>query len=170
MKPPTTSTGTDPEAYLSTFQQEAITFFVHAAAVLSLPKSVGEIYGLFFSTEEPLTIDQVMVKLHMSRGSAFAGMRWLRNVGAVKLAFLPTSRKDHYEAETSLRKLASGFLRDQVEPHVEHGDTRLEILRAAIDPKSPSRSFEASRVNQIQGWHKFIRQVLPVVKTFAAKF
>ena len=39
---------------LTPFQQEVISLFISAAAALALPKSLGEIYGLFFSTEEPL--------------------------------------------------------------------------------------------------------------------
>ena len=39
---------------LSAVESEIIHFFVQLAAALSLPKSIGEIFGILFCCEEPL--------------------------------------------------------------------------------------------------------------------
>jgi len=163
-------TGDSSHVRLTPFQEESVSFFVHVASVVSMPKSIGEIYGLLFSTREPLSLDDIIERLRMSRGSASEGTRWLRKVGAVQLVCRPGWRKDHFTAEIGLRKLASGFLRAQIQPHVENGSNRLKVLGAAIDPRSEDRDFESGRVSQLGSWYRFARRALPIVKALAGKF
>ena len=155
---------------LSAFQLESVSLFIHVFGALSLPRSIGEIYGLLFSTPEPLSLDDVQLRLQLSRGSASEGLRWLRSLGAVNQVYLAGIRKEHFTAETSLRKLASGYLRDRIDPHLENGSNRLSILESSIDPASPTAHFEKSRLGQIAGWYKFFGKVLPLVKALAGKF
>jgi DNA-binding transcriptional regulator GbsR (MarR family) len=155
---------------LNPFQLQAVSFFVHAFAVLSLPRSIGEIYGLLFSTEEPLSLDDIIARLRISKGSASEGLRWLRSLGAVNPVYLPGVRKEHFTAETSLRKLATGYLRDRIHPHLENGPERLRLLEESIQEGSPESSFHKSRTGQIAGWYQFMGKVLPVVKVLAGKF
>ena len=155
---------------LSAFQLESVSLFISVFGALSLPRSIGEIYGLLFSTQEPLSLDDVQERLRLSRGSASEGLRWLRSLGAVNQVYLPGVRKEHFTAETSLRKLASGYLRDCIHPHLENGPTRLNLLESSIDPASPTAHFEKSRSGQVAGWYKFFGKVLPLVKALAGKF
>ena len=155
---------------LSTFQLECVALFIHVFGALSLPRSIGEIYGLLFSTQEPLSLDDVQARLQLSRGSASEGLRWLRSLGAVNQVYLAGIRKEHFTAETSLRKLASGYLRDRIDPNLENGPNRLRVLESSIDSTSPSAHFEKSRAGQIAGWYKFFGKVLPLVKAVAGKF
>ena len=37
-----------------------IAYFVNAALAFGLPKSIGEIYGLFFASDEALTLDDAI--------------------------------------------------------------------------------------------------------------
>jgi hypothetical protein len=84
--------------------------------------------------------------------------------------YLPGIRKEHFTSETSLRKLASGYLRDRIDPHLENGPNRLSILESSIDPASPTAHFEKSRLGQIAGWYKFVGKALPLIKVLAGKF
>jgi DNA-binding transcriptional regulator GbsR (MarR family) len=155
---------------LNAFQLQAVSFFVHAFAALSLPRSIGEIYGLLFSTEEALSLDDIIERLRISKGSASEGLRWLRSLGAVNPVYLPGVRKEHFTAETSLRKLATGYLRDRIHPHLENGPERLRLLQESVVEGAAESSFQKSRTNQIAGWYKFMGRVLPLVKALAGKF
>lgn len=158
-----------PGATLSAFQVETIALFVRGAAVLSLPRSVAQIYGLLFTTPDPLSLDDISGQLGISRGSAFDGLRWLRDLGAVESVFLPGVRKEHFRAELQLRKLATGFLRNQIQPHVENGAEHLQRLKGMIDPASPDAAFHRERLRQVTGWHKFFSKALPVIRALASK-
>lgn len=155
---------------LSPFQRESIDLFVGTFSVLSLPRSLGEIYGLLYSTEEPLAFDDLVTRLQLSKGSVSEGLRLLRSLGAVNLIPIDGSRKDHFTAETSLRRLAGGYLRDRIEPYLRGGESRIESLRKVSDPHVSHSDFQQKRINQLLSWHRFFGKVLPVFKALAGKF
>jgi hypothetical protein len=101
------------------------------------------------------------------RAMACAGFRSLDAVNQIYLAGI---RKELFTAETSLRKLASGYLRDRIAPPLENGPNPLSGLESSIDPASPTAPFEKSRVAQISGWYKFFAKVLLLIKSLAGKF
>jgi len=155
---------------LNSFEKEIVELFVNAATALSVPRSIGELYGLLFSNESPLSLDALTVKLQMSRGSAHEGLRWLRGIGAVRVVYMPGLRKEHFVAETSLRRLAAGYLKDKIEPHLETERDRLKILRESSSVDPSEKDFQNSRVNQIANWYKFLNRALPALKALAGKF
>ena len=161
-----------PAQPLTPFQRESIDLFVGAFSVLSLPRSLGEIYGLLYSSEVPLAFDDLVTRLDLSKGSVSEGLRLLRSLGAVNLAPVDGSRKDHFTAEISLRRLAGGYLRDRIEPYLRGGESRIEALRKVRDASASSTTkndFQEKRVNQLLSWHRFFSKVLPVFKTLAGK-
>ena len=159
-----------PPKPLTPFQRESIDLFVGAFAVLSLPRSLGEIYGLLYSSEEPLAFDDLVTRLDLSKGSVSEGLRVLRSLGAVNLVPVDGSRKDHFTAEISLRRLAGGYLRDRIEPYLRGGETRIESLLRVCDSDPVQKDFQQKRINQLLSWHRFFSKVLPVFKTLAGKF
>jgi DNA-binding transcriptional regulator GbsR (MarR family) len=161
-----------PAQPLTPFQRESIDLFVGAFAVLSLPRSLGEIYGLLYSTEEPLAFDDLVTRLDLSKGSVSEGLRLLRSLGAVNQVPVDRSRKDYFTAEISLRRLAGGYLRDRIEPYLRGGESRIEALRKVRDASASSTTkndFQEKRVNQLLSWHRFFSKVLPVFKALAGK-
>lgn len=154
---------------LSPFQEECISLFVGAFSVLSLPRSLGEIYGLLYSSEEPLAFDDLVTRLELSKGSVSEGLRLLRSLGAVTLVTVVGSRKDHFTAETSLRKLAGGYLRDRIEPYLGGGESRVSALRKACSVDPVTLEFQHKRINQLLSWHRFFSKILPVFKVLAGK-
>ncbi len=156
---------------LSHFQRENIRLFVNAAKALSISRSVGEIFGLLFSTEAPLSLDQVVALLGISKGSASQGLRWLREVGAVKSVYVDGDRRDYFEAETELRSLIYGFLQETVEPHLSRGPNYIErISHAAQQLPEDVRKFAIRRATKLSQWHKFASQTLPMFLKFTRKF
>jgi DNA-binding transcriptional regulator GbsR (MarR family) len=156
---------------LSPFQGECVAIFQRAAAAFSLAPSIGQVYGLLFSSPEPLTLDEITARLGASRGGTFQSLRWLRQIGAVERLFKPGQRKEHFQAVLNLRKLAGAFLSARIDPHIESGAGHLDRLRASVpEGDSPVAAFERERLQQLERWHRFLANVLPFIKTFAGKF
>lgn len=157
-------------AGLSDFQRETIRMFVNASRVLSIPRSIGEIYGLLYSTEQPLHLDQVVELLEISKGSASQGLRWLRAIGAVHTAYVDGDRRDHFVAETELRRLVFGFIRENVDPHINRGPDYLDRLAVAAESLSgDSLKFATGRITKLKRWHKFASTILPMFLRLAQK-
>ena len=106
---------------LDDWESAVIDLFLNAAISFGLPKSYGQIYGLLFCRDKPLAMDEVMNLLQISKGSASQGLRALRQLGAVSSSFAPGDRRERFAAEIRLRKLVSGFLREQADPHLHKG-------------------------------------------------
>jgi DNA-binding transcriptional regulator GbsR (MarR family) len=106
---------------LSELEKEMVGMFVRIAGLLSLPRSVGELYGVLFVSPEPLCIDDLMKKLQISKGSTSQGLKILRSFGAVRTVYVPGDRRDFFTAEAELRKIVAGFVNEQIRPHLENG-------------------------------------------------
>jgi DNA-binding transcriptional regulator GbsR (MarR family) len=145
-------------------EMDVIGVFVNAVKLLGMPRSVGEIYGLLFITPEPLPLDALVVRLGISKGSASQGLKVLRGLGAVKQVYVGGDRRDHYAAETELKKLVAGFIREEVSPRLEDGVERLEQLRAAAEAAEAGHvDFYRARVGKLGQWHARGHAVLPLL-------
>lgn len=130
---------------------------------------MGQVYGLLFASPRPLNLDQIMSLLGSSRGGTFEGLKWLRQFGAVERVFLPGVRKEHFQAELNLRRLANGFLRLRIEPHLENANDHLNGLRSLIDGDSADAEFQRTRLGKVETWHRLINDLLPMIKQVAAE-
>jgi DNA-binding transcriptional regulator GbsR (MarR family) len=153
---------------LSELEKEVVDIFVRIAGVLSLPRSVGELYGLLFISPNPLCIDDCMKKLKISKGSTSQGLKILRSFGAVNTVYVPGDRKDFFEAESSLRKVISGFENEQVRPHLQNGKDRMARIDQLIasEEDSEQKEFFETRIKRLQGWQKRANSLLPFALNF----
>ena len=156
---------------LDEWESAVIDLFLNAANSFGLPKSYGQIYGLLFCWDQALSMDEVMELLQISKGSASQGLRALRQLGAVSSTFAPGDRKERFVAEIRLRKLVSGFLREQADPHLEKGISRLkqieELLEGAGSKDSQIRGTRRHEI--LSGWHRQMSRLLPWVKMIVGK-
>lgn len=155
---------------MNAFQIECVATFTRAALAFSLPASVGQIYGLLFATLEPLSLDEICDLLKSSRGGTFQSMKWLREVGMIERVRVLGLRKGHFRAVLNLRQLATNLLRRRVEPHVRNGADHLERLRSSISSSGNSVSaFQRARYEQMERWHGFLADMLPLITGMAEK-
>ncbi len=149
---------------LGELEREVIELFVRMADVLSLPRSVGEIYGLLFVSSDPLCLDDCRIRLNISKGSTSQGLKILRSFGAIRTVYIPGDRKDYYVAETSLRKIASGFAGEQIQPHVHSGKERIARIREILDQYSgDDRELLDEKIEHLENWQKRASKVLPLI-------
>jgi DNA-binding transcriptional regulator GbsR (MarR family) len=158
-----TATKDTPE--LASWETAMIDSFVRAAALIGLPRSIGEIYGCLYCSPEPLTFDDIEARLNISRGSVSGGLKTLRQLGAVKLHYAPGSRKDHYLPELSMERLVRGFIKDQFTPHLESSAERLDAVEAhlADEPDPARREHGLQRLNTLRTWRRRAEKLLPLV-------
>lgn len=145
-------------------EAEVISLFVQLSRVLGQPRSFAEIYGLLFISGRPLAMDDLIERLHLSKGSASQGLKFLRNAGAIRMVYAPGDRRVHYEAVAELRNLVARFFRDYVVPELDASEARLQHI-AGMVKQMPAGEREriAPRVTMLQSWEKRTRRFLPVV-------
>ena len=154
----------NPAPRLTPLETEIINLFVQLSRLLGQPRSLAEIYGLLFITARPMAMDDLIGRLHLSKGSASQGLRFLRNLGAVRMVYVAGDRRAHYEAVAELRKLTSRFLREQFVPHLNSGQERLERISSMVKQlPAEERARVNGRVTMLRSWGKNGRRFLPLV-------
>jgi DNA-binding transcriptional regulator GbsR (MarR family) len=150
---------------LSAWETSMIDVFVRAAGLIGLPRSIGEIYGLLFCTPKALSFDELVERLQISKGSVSQGLKVLRQLGAVKIHYVPGSRRDHYQPELSMKRLVRGFIKDQFEPHLLSGSERLDSIEALIEGEGDeaSRAHARNRLGTLRSWQQRTRKLMPIV-------
>jgi len=152
---------------LTNLEREIIEIFVRIAGVLHLPRSVGELYGLLFVSEKPLCLDDCRLRLGISKGSTSQGLRILRSFGAVSSVYVPGERRDFFEAESELRRIVSGFVNEQIRPHLENGKARMSRMEAMLEAEPSGRQvFLEERLDRLKTWQKHANTVLPFALNF----
>ena len=153
-----------PNRSFSDVETEIIDLFVQISKIIGLPRSCAEIYAVLFMSPDPLTMDELIGRLGISRGSASQGLNFLSKAGAIRMVPIPGRRPAHYEAVAELRQLAAGFLRDQILPQVEESQNRLnQIVEMAGRMPAKDRAHVSGRISMLQSWGKRSRQFLPFV-------
>lgn len=148
------------------FEEDCVALFSGFLRVLGVPNSIGAIYGLLFSSAQPLCFADIVEKLEMSKGAVSQGLTFLRQTGAVKAVEVPGDRREFFEPELGLRRLASGLIQERVQPLAE--ETRVAVnrlRRQATEAAGAQRKFQLERIKQLETWHRQLGRILPVVQT-----
>ena len=156
----------EPESGLNPLEVAVIELFVSAVKMLGIPKSVAEIYGLLFLSNSPMPLDVIVERLSISKGSVSQGLKLLRGLGGVKVIYVAGDRRDHYVAETELKKLVSGFIRGEVQPRLESGESRLERLKEisqSLGENAETEEFYRARVGKLRQWHQRSSELMPLI-------
>jgi len=96
-----------------------LSFWVQVSDLLDYPRSVGQIFGLIFLSETPLSADDFVRRLNISRSGAGQGLKALQDIGAIKSAHQLTSRKEHFQMQTDLGVLVKLLLNARILPKLE---------------------------------------------------
>lgn len=149
---------------LAPVEVETINLFIQFSRALGQPRSYAEIYGLLFISEHPLSMDQLIERLNLSRGSASQGLKFLEDLGAIRAVYLPGERRTHYQAVAELRNMAARFLSQQILPHFQGSSDRLDQIGVQVS-KLPAeqRKHIQARLKLLRSWVQNGRRVAPIV-------
>jgi DNA-binding transcriptional regulator GbsR (MarR family) len=151
-------------SHLTALETDVLGLFVELLRIIGQPRSYAEIYGLLFISPRPLAMDHLIERLGMSKGSASQGLKFLRQAGAIRMAYVAGDRRVHYEPVAELRHLATGFLRDQFLPQLENSQARLDQIAERVRKLPPEdRAHVSRRITMLQSWGKKTRKLLPII-------
>jgi DNA-binding transcriptional regulator GbsR (MarR family) len=157
------------------YESGLVEIFADLAELFGNPKSYGQIYGLLFANENPLSMEEIALRLGMSQGSISQGLRQLEAFGAIVKERNNGSRQALYTAKLEMKLLISGFLKERVIPRLESTESRVKALRASLNSQASSsnsgfRSQPSSlsslrfRLDRVAKWHRSARTILPIAR------
>lgn len=150
----------------SAFERECVTLFTDFLHGLGVPNSIGAIYGLLFASPAPLCFADIVQRLGVSKGSVSQGLAYLRQSGAVKIVEINGDRREFFEPELGLRRLASGLIQEKIQPLAKQTKVAVSRLKQhADDARTDGGKFQMQRIKQLEIWYRQLGRVLPLLQT-----
>jgi len=104
------------------------------------PKAMGAIYAALYLSPGPLSLDDLVEQVGVTKGAVSTNVRQLERLGMVHKHIQIGERKDYYLAETDFWKIVKDILREREKSEFDHalrmvGDS-LEIIESSdTDPE-----------------------------------
>jgi HTH-type transcriptional regulator, glycine betaine synthesis regulator len=77
------------------------------------PRGMGAIFGALYLSPQPLSLDDLVAQVEITKGAVSTNVRALERLGMVHPHLHIGERKDFYVAETDFWKIARGILKER---------------------------------------------------------
>jgi DNA-binding transcriptional regulator GbsR (MarR family) len=119
-------------------------------------RTMAQVHALLMTSDQPLTTDDVMADLKISRGNAHQNLRELVGWGLIRSVIRKGERKEFFEAEKDVWRMFCTVARERQRREVEPA---LRALRACEEQTRGLRGEKAAAFNrQIKALADFLAQ------------
>ena len=108
------------------FQNEIISLSGEIAQLFSFNRSIGQLYGLLYTSHQPLSLEEIARACRMSKGNASIHLRTLESWNAVNRSWKTGMRQVYYSANFDLRKILQKRFQEGL-------SKRLDIMRRRLN-------------------------------------
>jgi DNA-binding transcriptional regulator GbsR (MarR family) len=135
------------------------------------PKAMGAIYATLYLSPEPLSLDDLVKQVGVTKGAVSTNVRMLERLGMVHKQVKIGERKDYYEAETDFWKIARGILKEREKSEFDRAlltvDESLEMAQSAR-PGPEDAGLALFYQQRLQGMLTFFQALDNLVATILA--
>ncbi|SDT91550.1 DNA-binding transcriptional regulator GbsR, MarR family [Verrucomicrobium sp. GAS474] len=100
-------------------RDEFISHWGTMGSAWGINRTMAQIHALLMVSERPLTTDEVMAELEISRGNAHQNLHELIDWGLVRSVIVKGERKDYYESEKDVWKMFCTIARNRKRREIE---------------------------------------------------
>ncbi len=143
------------------------------SAYFGFSKIMGQLYGALLLSNEPLSLDDMMERLDISKASVSVNMRTLEHMGMVRQVWVRggSGRRKYYAAETDFWQIITNILSGREMRDVERAvlvmDDNIRRLKNAIPAMNTDDGEMAQiyieRITQIQALFRFAQLVISTI-------
>ncbi|QDH79985.1 ArsR family transcriptional regulator [Echinicola soli] len=106
-------------------------------------RTMGQIHALMMVSTEPLSTDQIMEELKISRGNANMNIRALMDWGLVEKVLVPGDRKEYFSSEKDVMSLAVQVAKERKRRELEPILKVLNEVKGVKEDTMEAREFKA---------------------------
>lgn len=122
------------------------------------PRAMGALYGALYLSPAPVSLDDLIPLVGVTKGAVSTNVRALEQLGMVHKHVRPGDRKDYYEADTDFWKISKTILERRQKPEFDKALNDVSLILQHVRSRSHSRS-EAELA-------KFYEQRLAAMESF----
>ncbi len=133
---------------------------------------LAQIYFLLFFSDRPLSLDEIVDKLKVSKGNVSVNIRILESWGAVRPILIRGSRKDHYEANLDIKKILLSRVKDSLTRRLSHANNIMQTFKDELkgqNNKNGDRTaikLHQDRMKRIEDLGNMARKGLKIIDAF----
>jgi len=94
---------------------------------------MAQLYAVLYLSTKPLSLDDMLERLKISKASVSINIRALERYGAVRRVWIKGSRKDFYQAEPNISKVIMDRVKSMAENRLSEIDKMVNDSFAALD-------------------------------------
>ncbi|MCA9652274.1 MAG: transcriptional regulator [Myxococcales bacterium] len=133
-----------PAHALADARLEFVTQWGVLGSAWGISRTMAMLHALLITSQVPLSTDEAMEALTISRGNANTNLRELVSWGLVRKVVQPGERRDYFEAEKDVWKIFCTVVRERKRREV---DPALAVLRSCAERTASLRGSEAREFN-----------------------
>lgn len=130
------------------------------------PKAMGAIYGAIYLSPTPLSLDEIVEQVGVSKGAVSTNVRQLERLKMVRKQLQIGDRKDYYTAETDFWEMLRSIFQQREQNEFDQAlNTVSESLEmvAQSDADPALSSFYTERMEAMQAFFKTLDSVFSAV-------
>ena len=130
------------------------------------PKAMGAIYGAIYLSPNPVTLDDLVDQVGVTKGAVSTNVRQLERLGMIHKHLVIGDRKDFYSAETDFWKIIKGILREREKSEFDTAlrsvsDSLEMIQEAEFEPQDAElATFYQQRMQNMEGFFKTLDSIV----------
>jgi DNA-binding transcriptional regulator GbsR (MarR family) len=156
----------DAAATLREAREEFVSQWGSIGSAWGINRSMAQIHALLMTAPKPLSTDEIMEELQISRGNANTNLRDLVGWGLVRSVLRKGERKEFFEAEKDVWKMFCIITRERKRREIAPA---MEVLRRCSEKARPLATPEAKEFStQIQSLLEFLQVGERVMESVAA--
>ncbi len=150
-------------------RREFIDLWGQMANHWGINRTMAQIHALLMVTAEPLTAEQLMEELQISRGNVSMNLRDLINWGIVRRTSTPGDRRDFFTTEADVWAMFQVIMRERKKRELDPLLTRLEECLRLAGKKPESSDSPAERAAH-ESYVKRVAELRDFFNTFDRLF
>jgi DNA-binding transcriptional regulator GbsR (MarR family) len=127
-------------AQLGAARDEFVTQWGAMGSAWGINRTMAQIHALLLVSNRPLSTDEIMEDLRISRGNANMNLRDLAGWGLIRSVIRKGERKEYFEAEKDVWKMFCTIVRERKRREIRPA---INVLKGCIDRADDLKSPEA---------------------------
>ncbi len=160
--------GSQHDATLKAVQDSMLDGLGQLSDYFGFSKVMGQLYGALLLSPTPLSLDDLVERLHISKANVSMNLRTLEHMGMVRQAWVRGGRRKYYEAETDFWQIIANILSGREMRDVERALSILDEDVKRLEATMPQMSEEdrklselyMERITQIQALFRFAQLII----------
>lgn len=107
---------------------------------------MAQLYAVLYLSAKPLSLDDMVERLKISKGSASVNIRALERYGVVRRVWVKGTRKDYYEAESDISKVIMDRIQAMAKARLSEVNSMINSSHEALGRVSSKDGVEEESV------------------------